>query len=283
MIVAVGLGVAGCLYLLPERFASNGSVPSAEAITARLRVPDGFSVQLYASGLEEARMLRFTTAGDLLVSQPRLGVVTLIVRDADGTVRETRPLLRDLNMPHGIDWYDGWLYVAETDALGRIRFDPATRATTGPFLRIVTGIPSTHHWTRTVRVGPDHKLYLAVGSSCNVCEETDRRRAAIVRYELDGSGEHVVASGLRNSVGLDWQPGTDDLHATDNGRDLLGDDFPPCELNRIVDGGFYGFPVANGDRTPDPDFGEGHADRIARSLPPAFGFRAHNEIGRAHV
>ena len=279
--------MVGCHYLLPERFAINGPMlnsflgwgvptPPAAAITARLHVPDGFSVRLYASGLEQARLLRFTPAGDLLVSQPRLGVVTLLVRDASGAIRETRPLVQGLSLPHGIDWYDGWLYVAETDALGRIRFDPTTRATTGTFERIVTGIPSSHHWSRTVRVGADRKLYLSVGSSCNVCEETDRRRAAIVRYELDGSGEQVIANGLRNSVGLDWQPGTGDLYATDNGRDLLGDDFPPCELNHIVEGGFYGFPVANGDRVPDPDFGAGQAARIAASVPPAFGFRAHN-------
>jgi glucose/arabinose dehydrogenase len=283
----VSLGAAGCRYLLPERFAVNGplmnsflgwgiATPPAAAIGARLQVPAGFSVQLYASGLQHARFLRFTTAGDLLVSQPRLGTVSLLVRESDGRLRETRPLVRGLNLPHGIDWHDGWLYIAETDALGRIRFDPTQRTTSGPFERIVTGIPSSHHWTRTVRVGPDRKLYLSVGSSCNVCEEDDRRRAAIVRYELDGSGEHVVATGLRNSVGFDWQPQTGALYATDNGRDLLGDDFPPCELNQIVDGGFYGFPVANGTRVPDPDFGAGQAARIAASTPPAFSFAAHN-------
>jgi glucose/arabinose dehydrogenase len=179
-------------------------------------------------------------------------------------------------MPHGLDVHDGWLYVAETDAVGRIRFDPATRATSGAFTRLVTGIPTSHHWTRTVRIGPDGFMYVSIGSSCNVCVEEDHRRAAIVRYHPDGTGEEIYATGLRNSVGFDWQPGTGDLYATDNGRDLLGDNFPPCELNRIVQGGFYGFPYANGDRVPDPDEGKGHEADIARSIPPAHGFRPHN-------
>lgn len=281
------LSVIGCRYVLPERFAVNGPMmnslmgwgvdtPSAQAIGQRLSVPPGFSVSLYASGLEHARFLRFTTRGDLLLSQPRLGRISIVERTADGRVERVRPLVENLNQPHGIDWYDGWLYIAETDALGRIRFDPATRATSGAFERLVTGIPSSHHWTRTVRVGPDHKLYLSVGSSCNVCIEDDRRRAAIVRYDLDGRGEHIFASGLRNSVGFDWQPVTGDLYATDNGRDLLGDNFPPCELNRIVEGGFYGFPIANGNRVPDPDFGAGQEARIAASIPPAHAFHPHN-------
>jgi mono/diheme cytochrome c family protein len=96
------------------------------------------------------------------------------------------------------------------------------------------------------------------------------------RYRTDGSGAELVAHGLRNAVGFDWQPGTNDLYATDNGRDLLGDDFPPCELNRIEMGGFYGWPFANGDRVPDPDFGRGQEARILASIPPAHNFRAHN-------
>jgi glucose/arabinose dehydrogenase len=148
---------------------------------------------------------------------------------------------------------------------------------TGELERLVTDIPpGGNHWTRTIRFGPDGWLYMNVGSSCNVCREEDpQRRAAMLRFRPDGSDEQTFATGLRNTVGFDWQPGTGDLYGTDNGRDLLGDDFPPCELNRIVQGGFYGFPVANGDRVPDPDFGEGQGDRIAASIPPAHAFGAH--------
>jgi glucose/arabinose dehydrogenase len=146
----------------------------------------------------------------------------------------------------------------------------------GDLETVVEGIPGGgNHWTRTLRFGPDGWMYVSIGSSCNVCEERDPRRAAIVRYRPDGSGAEVFATGLRNAVGFDWRPGSGELYATDNGRDLLGDDFPPCELNRVVQGGFYGWPRANGDRVPDPDRGAGHEEEIARSIPPVHGFRAH--------
>jgi len=110
-----------------------------------------------------------------------------------------------------------------------------------------------------------------------VCIEDDPdRRAVMLRFNPDGTGEKTFATGLRNSVGFDWRPGTGEMYATDNGRDLLGDDFPPCELNRLVEGGFYGWPVANGDRVPDPDLGTGQEERIQASIPPAHSFRAHN-------
>ena len=134
-----------------------------------------------------------------------------------------------------------------------------------------------------MRFGPDGMLYVSVGSSCNVCEEKDRRRAAMLRFRPDGSGEEIFATGLRNSVGFDWQPGTGELYATDNGRDLLGDDIPPCELNRIVQGGFYGWPFANGDRVPDPDFGAGHEREIAASLPPAHAVPRAQRAARHHL
>lgn len=139
------------------------------------------------------------------------------------------------------------------------------------------GLPSGGgHWTRTLRFGPDGLLYVSIGSSCNACLESDARRAAILRYHADGSAQELYATGLRNAVGFDWRPATTDLIATDNGRDLLGDDFPPDELNRVLQGGFYGWPFANGDRVPDPDLGRGHERDVARSLSPIHGFRPHN-------
>lgn len=167
--------------------------------------------------------------------------------------------------------------MAETDAVGRVLFDADARQARGGFERVVGGIPGgENHWTRTVRFGPDGWMYVSIGSSCNVCTEKDERRATIVRYRPDGSGEEIYARGLRNAVGFDWQPETGDLYATDNGRDLLGDDTPPCELNRVVRGGDYGWPVAYGERIADPDLGAGQEARIAASIPPAHRFRAHN-------
>jgi len=288
--IAAGLAVVAVVSckLLPERFAVNGPMlqqllgtggePASQSLLEqRIEVPDGFSISIFAEDLRP-RVLRMTATGDLLVSAPRDGHILWLAADEDGDGRSDarRILLADLDRPHGIDLHDGWLYVAEGGALGRIRFDPDRGETRGPYQRLVEGLPrGGNHWTRTLRVGPDGYLYVSIGSSCNVCEEEDPRRAAIVRYRLDGSGEEIFASGLRNSVGFDWQPGTGALYATDNGRDLLGDDFPPCELDRVVEGGFYGWPYANGDRIPDPDYGKGHEREILESMPPAHAFRAH--------
>jgi glucose/arabinose dehydrogenase len=293
----VGVAFAACHWLLPERFAVNaplahllfgrgGAAPAADAFGTRIRAPAGFSVGLWAEGLTGARWLRPTPAGDLLVSLPREGRVVLLERDADGDGRADgrREILAGLSRPHGLDFHEGWLYVAETDAVGRVRFDPQGRAL-GGFERVVTGLPGGgNHWTRTLRFGPDGWMYVSVGSSCNVCAEQDPRRAALLRFRPDGSGGEVYASGLRNAVGFDWRPATGDLYATDNGRDLLGDDYPPCELNRIVAGGFYGWPHANGNNQPDPDLGAGHEARIATALAPVHAFRAHNApLGIAFV
>jgi glucose/arabinose dehydrogenase len=289
IIALLGIGVGACLLLLPERFAVNAPIvqmvfgrraetPAEETIRRRLQLPEGFRIAPYAEGISGARFLRFTPTGDLLISQPGEGQIVLADRDADldGRADGVRTLITDLKRPHGLDLHGRWLYIAETDAIGRIPFDPELGAVSGTFEHVVTGLPSGGgHWTRTLRFGPDGWMYLSVGSSCNVCVEEDPRRAAILRFRPDGSDYELFATGLRNAVGFDWQPGTGAIYATDNGRDLLGNNFPPCELNRVVRGGFYGWPFANGDRVPDPDLGSGQDERIASSIAPEHGFAAH--------
>lgn len=292
--ILVGLGLAlaagftACRLFWPESFAVNapltqllfgtGIDPDASTVARRLRAAEGFGINPFAR-VPDVRGLAITSAGDLLVTTPRSGAVRLVLadRDDDGISDGQRVLLEELNRPHGLALRDGWLYVGETDAVLRVGFDAATGSITGTPERIVTGLPAGgNHWTRTLRFGPDGLLYLSVGSSCNVCVEEDERRAAMLRFQPDGSGYELFATGLRNAVGFDWRPESGELYATDNGRDLLGDDFPPCELNRVVKGGFYGWPYANGDRVPDPDLGAEGADRISSSVPPAHGFQAHN-------
>jgi Glucose/sorbosone dehydrogenases len=280
------LAIAGLLvwWLWPERYTVNAptgrdkSAPAAELLHERLRLPVGFSIALYASDLPGARMLRFTEAGDLLVSLPYSGQIVLLERDGDGDRQPDgrHDLLSGLNRPHGMDLHDGWLYVAETNAIGRIRFNAATGSIAGELERIVTDLPGGGlHWTRSLRFSPDGWLYIAVGSSCNACKERNLRRAALLRFRPDGSGGELYATGLRNTVGFDWRPGINELYGADNGRDFLGDDFPPCELNRIERGQFYGWPYANGDKFPDPEYGKGHEDKIRESVAPVHKFGAH--------
>ena len=288
LVVIAGFGA--CRYLVPERFAINapvahmllgrgGGAPATETIETRFRVPRGYSIGIYAEDIPNARLMRFTPTGELLVSTPRSGQVVLLDRDRDSDGRSDgrTVLLRDLNRPHGLELQGDWLYVAETDAIGRIRFDLAGTRTEGNFERIITGLPGGgNHWGKTLHFGPDGWLYASVGSSCNACVEKDSRRAALLRFRADGSQGETFATGLRNTVGFDWRPATGELYGTDNGRDLLGDDFPPCELNHIEKGRDYGWPYANGNRVPDPDLGAFEQARIAASTPPAHDFRAHN-------
>jgi glucose/arabinose dehydrogenase len=287
----VALAVSALLVLTPQleitdwRMMLNamtgvqGPAASTASVGRQLSVHEGFSVSLYAAEVPKARFLRPTPAGDLLLSQPRLGRILLLGRDADGDGRPDRQqvLVSGLDRPHGLDIGDGWLYVGESGAVGRIRFDVPSGSVAGSYERILGGLPEGgNHWSRTVRLGPDGWLYVTIGSSCNVCAEEHAWRASMLRLRPDGSGVEQYATGLRNSVGFDWAPWSGELYATDNGRDLLGDDFPPCELNRIVPGGFYGWPFVNGDGVLDPDMGAGKDALLATALSPAHSFRAHN-------
>ncbi|HVN41435.1 MAG TPA: PQQ-dependent sugar dehydrogenase, partial [Steroidobacteraceae bacterium] len=210
--------------------------PSAAQVAERLHVPAGFRVQVYSAEVPLARMMVATPDGDLIVSRTRADEVVILERDRNGTGHPAgqRVLLPKLNGPHGLALHEGYLYVGEYDAVGRVKFDSAKGALAGPYERIVTGLPfEGNHRTKSLGFGPDGWLYLSMGSSCNVCEEKDARRATMMRMRADGSGLQTWATGLRNSVGFDWAPWDGALYATDNGRDLLGDDFPPDELNRI--------------------------------------------------
>ncbi len=293
-VACLTVAIATRSWWLPERYAINVPVASitggappvpSESVAGVLTLPRGFTIGRFAADLPNARFLRVTEAEDVVVSQPREGRVTLVFRDsnADGASDGSAALLTGLDRPHGLALRDGFLYVAEMTAVGRIAFDAVTRKTAGAFERVITGLPSGgNHWTRTIGFGPDGFLYVSVGSSCNVCVEEDSRRAAISRYDPSTWRGSVFATGLRNSVGFAWRNveasagTTHELFATDNGRDLLGNNFPPCELNHVVEGGFYGWPFANGGRVPDPDLGKGRDREIALSLPPVHNFPAHN-------
>jgi glucose/arabinose dehydrogenase len=221
----------------------------------RLNLPPGFRAQLFAAGLSNPRMLAFDERGVLHVTQTSDGsVIALPDRDGDGVADEVVVVHAGLNRPHGLAFRDGSLYVANTDGVVRL---PAADGLARPRReRVVDGIPSGRgHFTRTLGFGPDGGMYVSVGSSCNVCRERDAERAAIVRYEPDGRGERIFAKGLRNAVGFAWRPGTDELWATNNGRDQLGDDLPPETLNLVRDGDDFGWPRCHNGRIVDPEYG----------------------------
>ena len=255
--------------------------PSASQVSSHLKVADGFQLTVYSNDVPLARWPLATEAGDLIISRTRANAVVLLERDRDrdGRPDGSRSLLEDLQGPHGLALHDGWLYIAERTAIGRIRFDIADRAHQRQTMQhIVTDLTADgFHQTKTIGFGPDGWLYLSQGSTCNVCIEDDKRRATVMRMRPDGTQREVVATGLRNSVGFDWAPWDGALYATENGRDLLGEDSPPDELNRIEPGGFYGWPFVHGDwhsaiRISVTDT----TRRSQRAIPPVHAFRPHN-------
>ena len=214
-----------------------------------ISVPAGFRAEVFARDVGGARALALDPQGVLVVSIPSKGrVVALPDREGSGRATHAVTILKDLDLPHGLAFARGYLYVAETGRIVRYRYHAATLAALDPTV-VVRGLPhGAHHWTRSIVFGPDGKLYVAIGSSCDICEERDPRRAAIVRYNADGSGEQLFATGLRNPVGLGFHPTTATLWTTVNERDWPGGGSPPDYVTEVRQGAAYGWPRCFAER-----------------------------------
>lgn len=222
-----------------------------------LTVPDGFEVREFASGLGPVRFLTVDPAGTLLASIPERGtVVGLPDRDADGRADSVETVVSALDRPHGLAFRAGRLHVAETGRVLRFRYDPMSLRATDPVV-VVPDLPAGgHHWTRTIVFGPDGGLYVAIGSSCDVCRERDPRRATVMRYAPDTGAGRPFATGVRSVVGLAVRPGSGALWATINERDWRAGGAPPDYVTELRDGGFYGWPgcfVEERRVHPDPE------------------------------
>jgi glucose/arabinose dehydrogenase len=249
---------------------SSGTFSSVEEI----HLPKGFKIEVYASGLETPRFMALSPDGVLFVTIVDSGkVVALPDRDKDGKADRVITFVKGLKRPHGIDFHEDYLYVGETHQVARFKYDQFNTAP-GEKEIIVPNLPTGGHFTRTVRVGPDGKMYVSVGSSCNVCREKDERRAAILQFNPDGSDGKIYARGLRNSVGITWHPETKEIWAADNGRDWLGDDLPPEEINIVKEGENYGWPYCNGNKIPDPEYKR--EEYCETTTPPVFEMQAHS-------
>ena len=225
-----------------------------------ISLPPGFRLDEFAVGLGPARALTVDPAGVVLVSVPAAGrVLALPDRDGDGRADDFVVVAAGLDLPHGLAFHRGALYVAETGRVVRFTYDPA-RLVARDSRVVVPDLPAgEHHWTRSIAFGPDGRLYVAIGSSCDACRERDRRRAAIIRYEADGSGERLFATGLRNPVGLAFHPATGRLWTTVNERDWKSGGAPPDHVTAVREGGDYGWPdcfAAAGTFRPDPELAE---------------------------
>jgi len=274
-------GLSGFWVILSAVTGLNATEPPTDISSSTFQLPPGFSVNIYADKLSSPRFMVVTEAEDIIVSSTSDGSIKLLRDlDANGSAEIVTTLISGLRAPQGLVFDGQWLYFSERDKVSKVRFDHQNATLIGKPQRVIGDLPYGHpyqtHNTKTIGISPDRKLYITVGSPCNICEPEDPRYSAIIRTELDGSGLEIHASGLRNSIGFDWAPWSRELYATDNARDLLGDDFPPDELNAIIPGGFYGWPYYHGDNIPDPEFGLNRPDLLATAIPPAFKFRAHN-------
>ena len=226
-----------------------------------IALPPGFIIHVFAEGLNRPRMMAVGPDNALYVAERGENrIVRLPDLDQNGTADQTQIVAEDLNSPSSLAFYrDGSLYVGETTQILRLS-EPDESGVFQQRQVIIDGLPSGGHNTRTVLFSPEwNELYVSVGSSCNVCEETDPRRAAIVRYTPDGNEERIFASGLRNAVGITFRPGSDQLWVTNNGRDMLGDDLPPETVYWVEEGQDYGWPDCHAGRIIDPEYGDSNS------------------------
>ena len=259
--VAIGLAVI-----------SGGAVVAQEIPLDKITVPDGFTIEVYASGVPNARSMALSPTGTLFVSTRQAGdVYAVLDHDQDQKADEVITIASGLNTPNGVAIRDGALFVAEVNRI--LRYDDIEARLENPPEPVVVydELPSErmHGW-KFIRFGPDGKLYVPVGAPCNICDRTgeDERFATITRMNPDGGENEVFARGIRNSVGFDWHPVTGELWFTSNGRDRLGDENPGDTLNHAPEIDMhFGYPFCHQGDIPDPEFGEQRA--CDEFTPPA--------------
>ena len=289
VIAAAGLAVAGVSWsatesgLIAPRQQDGVAAPAGplvngiSAYDGKLTVPAGLKVTTYAK-VPGARFMAQGPDGSVYVSQTGRGtVVRLVDANRDGVAEVMTVVADKQNTPHGLAFNAGYLYIANTDRVVRMKLDAAgvPRGAIEPTAATYNG--NGGHFTRTIVFGADGAMYVSVGSTCNLCVERDSTRAAVLRFDADGSNGRVFARGLRNAVGLAIHPVTRQLWVTQHERDNLFPDhenLPPEEINILEAGGDYGWPYCHSNRVPNPEFND--AARCARTLPPALMMQAHS-------
>ncbi len=262
----VFISVALFLIIIVASIVLLGIKPAVKSGSFdNISLPQGFMIDVFADTLDGSSVsypgpnpgprMMLLKERVLFVTIPNLGkVVALPDENDDKKADRVVTFIDKLNNPHGIDYYNGWFYIAEENRVIRVKESGNDlRPDMETFEILIDNLPTGGHFTRTVKIH-NNSLYLSTGSSCNVCNEKDERRAAITKCNIDGTGCRVYAKGMRNSVGFVFHPATGLMYATENGRDMLGDDIPPDEINIIEEGKNYGWPICYGKNIHDTDF-----------------------------
>ncbi|PZX61247.1 glucose/arabinose dehydrogenase [Algoriphagus ratkowskyi] len=233
---------------------------NAEVKLDKIKLPENFKIEVWAADIPNARSLAISEDGVVFVGNRQENKVFAVIdEDGDGKANTKYTLADGLNMPNGVAYKDGDLYVAEVNRI--IRFKDIKNNLDNPSYEVVyDGYPTeSHHGWKFISFGPDGKLYIPVGAPCNICESENEVFASITRIDVDSPNPtpEIVAHGVRNTVGFDWDPKTGDMWFTDNGRDMMGDDVPNCELNHVTKAGqHFGYPYWHEGSVKDPEFGD---------------------------
>lgn len=255
--------------------------PPADSLSARLVLPPGFEVAYFARNVP-VRFMALGPDGAVYASEPGNGrVVRIWDEDGDGVADSTVTAVDGLDHPHGLAFHKGYLYIANTGGVARARLDEHGRAVGSPE-RVNAFEGGGGHWTRSIAFGADSAMYVSIGSTCNLCAESNPERASVMRFDEDGANGRVYASGLRNAVGIAVDPATGELWVSQNERDNIPpdhQDLPPEEINILRDGGDYGWPYCyslHGRPVPSPDMRGASDARCAATIPAALEMQAHS-------
>jgi glucose/arabinose dehydrogenase len=231
---------------------------------SKLKLPEGFSISFFARDVPKARSLALGEKGTVFVGNRKgKNVYALVDTDNDGIADKKYTVAKGLNSPNGVAFRDGSLYIAEISKIWRIDSIESLLENPPKPVLVTDKLPKKeHHGWKYIAFGPDNKLYIPVGAPCNICDdnEEDKRFSSIMRMDADGKNLEVYAHGVRNSVGFTWHPVTRELWFTDNGRDMLGDDLPPDELNIATSANeHFGYPYCHAGVIPDPELNKGRS------------------------
>jgi glucose/arabinose dehydrogenase len=280
--IALVFALAAAVVAPPVSSQERAPAASADLPLNLIKLPPGFKIEVYASGVTNARELALGPKGTVFVGSRNKPdgdkVYALVDKNGDQKADQVLVIAKGLNQPNGVAVHNGSLYVGEISRITRFDDIESRLESPGEPIVVNAALPKDeHHGQKFIAFGPDGLLYVPVGAPCNICdkEKDDPRYASILRMKPDGSGVEVFAHGVRNTVGFDWHPATREMWFTDNGRDNLGDDVPRDELNTAPKKGLhFGYPFCHQGDVSDPEFGKAR---------PCGGFQAPARSLDAHV